>query len=278
MPATKGLVFLLASLWFGAATADVTEITRLLQDGDAQAAYNMAVAESAQSAGEPAFDFAFGMAALESGHPEAAVFAMERVLIVQPGNHRARLELARAHFLLGEYQTARKNFDAVLAVNPPDNVRQRVQAFIDEIDRRVRSQRQRLTAYVGLIAGTDSNINSATTDSAVNIPALGLVALSASSQETDDEFREIRGGVDYTFLFSKTKSLFANLSLIDRNNFSSDTFDTRTVDLIAGPAFLSGRNRFRIPIQAQVLYVNNDSYRNLYSLSGDWPSACTAPR
>ena len=69
------------------------------------------------------FDYAFGIAAVRVGRPGRAIFALERVLWRQPKNHRARLELARAQFDLGNIGVARDEFRAVLEHDPPENVR-----------------------------------------------------------------------------------------------------------------------------------------------------------
>ncbi len=53
-------------------------------------------------AGESAFDYLLGIAALDSGHVTRAIFALERVLAVQPQNNLARAEIARAYLIAGE--------------------------------------------------------------------------------------------------------------------------------------------------------------------------------
>ena len=64
-------------------------------------------------AGNPDFDYLLGIAALDSGHGERAVFALERVLAVQPSNALARAEIARAYLFIGEKDTARREFENV---------------------------------------------------------------------------------------------------------------------------------------------------------------------
>ena len=72
-----------------ASAAPGDEIRQRLNAGDAAAAYQIGLDNSADQAGEPSFDFYFGLAALEAGHAERAVFAFERVLMQQPDNLRA---------------------------------------------------------------------------------------------------------------------------------------------------------------------------------------------
>ncbi|MBU2478410.1 MAG: tetratricopeptide repeat protein, partial [Gammaproteobacteria bacterium] len=183
-------IFLLAMVCIATAQADAIDaaIQAQLDSGQPEAAWNLAQQHLAEHAGEPDFDFAAGLAALEAGQPQHAVMAFERVLMVQPSHHRARLELARAYFMLGDFTSARREFQAVQTVGPPPNVLRRVDSFLAEIDLREAQGRTSVTGYLELRPGWDSNAASATADSTLVIPALGTVSLGASSLETSDRF------------------------------------------------------------------------------------------
>src|ERR1051325_6517870 len=80
---------------------------RLLNQRQAKQAYELLLPQEGARAGDPEFDYLLGIAALDAGAPERAVFALERVLAVQPNNHVARAEIARAYLALGEREAAR---------------------------------------------------------------------------------------------------------------------------------------------------------------------------
>ena len=77
------------------AAPDLEQALRLLGSGAADQAYEMLAAKEAEHAGDPNFDYLLGLAALDSGRPSRAVFALERVLAVDPGHARARRNSAR---------------------------------------------------------------------------------------------------------------------------------------------------------------------------------------
>ena len=54
-----------------------------------------------------------GIAAMDSGHLTHSIFALERVLAVQPDNVLARAEIARVYLMLGEVRTSRQEFETV---------------------------------------------------------------------------------------------------------------------------------------------------------------------
>ncbi len=114
MKNTKGRIrtalFAAALLAAGAAQADaVTDNARALLDkGDAKSAFALLEPLEPQRAGDPEYDFLLGLAALEVGKNTNAVFALERVLAVDPNHVRARAEIARAYLALGETKTAKQ--------------------------------------------------------------------------------------------------------------------------------------------------------------------------
>lgn len=256
--------------WQAACAAPSDEIQQRLNAGDPAAAYQIGLENSDEQAGDPAFDFYFGLAAIESGRAEQAVFAFERVLMQQPDNQRARLELARAQFLLGDDLTARKNFEEVLAAAPPPNVRKHIQLFLDRIDERVRHSQSHVSGYAQLTLGSDSNINSATSNASVDVPALGQVTLDETSRKISDEFRTVDAAADWRYLLSKLTGLFVSASVKDQNNFGSNEFDTTELGIRTGVSHVRGKNRFEVPLQYQELLVDGNAFRRLTALSGEW--------
>jgi Flp pilus assembly protein TadD len=69
-----------------------------------------------------------GIAANETGQYTRAVFALERVLAVQPGNSRARAELGRALFSVGDTKASRQ----VLMETKQDDIPAEAAATIDQ--------------------------------------------------------------------------------------------------------------------------------------------------
>lgn len=266
MAATAAL--LLAA--YGAQAAPADDMRQRLDAGDARAAYETGLASGADEAGDLQFDFYFGLAAVESGHPDQAVFALERVLMQQPDNPRARLELARAQFLLGDDRAAQRNFQAVLDADPPPKVREHIQLFLGRIDRRLHQTQSHLSANVGLTVGSDSNINSATSDTTVDVPALGQITLDDTSRSIRDRFRTVDAAAEWHYLLSKVSGLFASAALKDQNNFSSDIFDTTVVGLRAGYTHQWGADRLDLPLQYQALWVDGDAFRRMTTVGAEW--------
>jgi tetratricopeptide (TPR) repeat protein len=116
------------------------------------------------------YDYLLGIAALDAGDAQQAVFALERVLAVNPNYLQARAEIARAYFVLGERDSARREFEAVKAAGGqiPPEARESIDRFLSALA----PQQTEFKAYIELALGYD-NTNSATSRSTIATPSPG---------------------------------------------------------------------------------------------------------
>ena len=158
---TLGMVLILSPIALATVDLpkdDLTEMQRaLLEEKNPVRAFEIGETLIEVHAGEPSFDFLYGLAALESAHPQEATFAFERVLINQPNNLRARLELGRAHLEMKDYSAARAEFDEVLQHDIPADTRGKVRRYIAYIDGQIATPQPEFNAYVSLEGGVDPN-------------------------------------------------------------------------------------------------------------------------
>lgn len=208
--------------------------------------------------GEEDFDFYYGLAALESAYVNEALFALERVVLINPNHHRARLEMARAYFLLGDMEGAEQALDIVESIDPPPNVQKNISRFRDKIESVKQRREWNFSPRVALATGSDSNINSATSELNITVPQLGELRLNDSSRETDDSFYQIDAGVGVYYPLSKYQRLLMDASVSDKTFSSEDDYDQQIASL-----YLAYQHQW----QQQYLSVGGRYYET--SLSGD---------
>src|SRR6266446_2503719 len=102
--------------------------------------------------------FAYADAAAKLGDNEAAVSALERMLLFNPNLPRVQLELGALYFRMGSYDSARTYFERAAAANPPDDVKERIRTYIAEISRRNAPHRFSAFAFFGAQYQSDANI------------------------------------------------------------------------------------------------------------------------
>lgn len=277
-----GRVTWLAVLLFGLVSASLSAMAQqvdtistlrdLVNQGQYQRAYELGQAAEENHEGRAEFDFNYGLAALETGHYPEAIFALERVVFARPDQLRVRLELARAHFLAGNYAAAEREFDRVLATDPPASVRANVDRFKERIELAQRSQQRQLDGWLDFRVGHDTNINSATSDAVISTP-IGDFELVPTGQELDDEFARVEIGGQWREPLTKFSGLDARLSYEHKENFEDPDFDLGIGRFDAGYTRNLEQGRVRIGTRLQQVMLADDRFQNGYGLVASYDRA-----
>jgi hypothetical protein len=241
----------------------------LLQRNDAAGAYKLLLPLEPQRAGDAEYDYLLGIAALDAGDAERAVFALERVLALQPENLQARAEIARAYLATGEREAAKREFEAVRARQVPAEVRATIERFLSAI---AAAERTRLDRYLELSFGYDTNVNSATGMSTIAIPAIGNLAftLDPTLTERDDRFLNLAAGVNFTRKLSLAWSVVGGFGANLRQNLSEARFNTDALDASLGMRFARGLNAITVGAQGQYFAVDASTYRTSSGVIAQW--------
>lgn len=251
--------------------------------GAAEAAWAELSAQEQTRAGDPAFDYQLGIAALDTGRFGAAIIAFQRVLAVQPAHAQARAELARAYAMTGDADTARAQF-ATVVDDPtlPDPVRQRFTGLVRQLDRQIKGGGSNVSGFVEAGAGHDSNINSATELTTITIPlfaGLGPGTLGAGARSQADEFHEVSGGVSAVTAVGRQNRLFASALGNWRDNFDSAAFDQASLTGTAGFAHsFANRDVISLSGQVQGFWLGRKSYRTAFGAIAQYTHRMGADR
>ena len=259
-----------AAAW--AAAAD--EMRGLLEQNKAQEAYQLGRA-SPDMLGDPAFDFFYGIAAIDAGHAGEGVLALERYILVFPGNGDARFQLARGYFILGEDQRARDEFEALLP-NSAGKQKIAIERYLDAI--RARESRYQPTAktYVEAGAGVDTNINAGLNSGVTPlIPGLGVLAAvspNSISAREQDTFLTASAGVQGNYPVSPGTSYYVAGGIDARRYLGSDNdiFGQHSLGAAGGVSLLSEKNLYKAGAFLSQSWVDNQSYLLSYGLNGEW--------
>ncbi|CAH0497775.1 porin family protein [Novosphingobium sp. CECT 9465] len=236
---------------------------------EAEARYAALSGEMGTRAGDPAFDYALGLAASDAGHYGEAIVAFQRVLARQPDNAPARAELARAYALAGDIDTARDQFSTVVD-DPtiPDPVRQRFTGFVRQFDRQIKGGGSDVSGFGEAAFGHDSNINSATQLTSITIPlfaALGPGSLGAGARAQKDEFYDLSAGVSAVSAVGRQDRVFGSLLGNWRDNLDSAAFDQASVTGTAGYAHtFASRDVFSLSGQVQKYWLGHRGFRTAF--------------
>ena len=135
--------------------------------------------------------FRYALVSIRLQDYEAAISTLERILIYDPALPQVRNELGASYFRIGSYPVARQYFSEV-AADPaaPAELKARVSLYLDEIDRRMRTD-----YFTGKVA-----VNALFTTNANNGPGSRMIEfLGVPAQLTDpNATAQTDGGVAVT--------------------------------------------------------------------------------
>ncbi len=258
---------------------------------DSAASYGDLNAQLNDRAADPAFNYALGLAALDSGRFGEAILAFQRVLAVQPDNVRAQAELARAYAMAGDVDTARAEFETVRGdPSIPDPVRNRIDGVVRQLDTAIAGGASEITGYFDVEGGYDSNINTATDAISITLPLfafLGPATLNGAAREQDAGFYQIQGGLSGSTPLSRQTRLFGSVLGNWRDNIDSRFVDQASAvgtigishslgngDVISlsgqGQRFWLGHNGYRTSVGGDIRYTKRLSNDRALSVSGQY--------
>lgn len=278
------LKFLTASgcLWLTgtvhAQDGSLDEATLLLGRNDPAAAYALLADQELQRAGDPRFDYLLGLAALDSGHVTRAIFALERVLTVQPANHPARAELARAYLAAGETGSARLELAQVRDANLPPEAAAAIDRVLGALDQVAPDGAPKVSGFLELGAGRDGNVNSATNAGQFAIPAFGglLFTVAPGNRQQHDLFGFTAGGAAVQWGLDDAWKLLASANARVTANRRVHEMNTSVADGTVGLSHAQGANVQTVALQSNRAWVSSRGYRSANGASAQWQSQIDA--
>lgn len=254
------------------AAATLNQASRLLADGKGGDAYALLESLEAERAGNVEYDLLLGLAALEVGQNTRAVFALERVLALDPNNLRARAEIARAYLALGETGNARQEFHNVKQRGIPADVEATIDHFLAAVERLEDEGRTQVRGYLEFGGGTDSNVNSGAARSNVAIPLFGgaLFTLDASSRRQDDNFSQWGAGLNFRSPLRPRLALTGGLAFFQRLNQSVKDYNNNNWDGNLGLTYSEGKNQYSAILQGSVFRLDGERFRDAFGFTTQW--------
>jgi len=247
------------------------EARRLLEVGEAEQSIALLNHDLLRFAGNADYNYLLGLALYQAGHAGEALFAFERVIMVNPDNLAARLKAAQINLERGD-TTHADELLAPLSEQRPDTEQQREIA-------RMRAKIAAGTAgggisvrgYVLTGIGWDSNVTSGPSQTELVIPQLSRSMTSLGTATRDDD---LVGMVEVGL--SLRKSIDEDTWLIGGSSIRQGFNSTRR-DMKEGAASLDlgairriGHNFLGVTLLAQDYLLGDATYRNSLGTRLNW--------
>lgn len=254
------------------ATAGPTDdMKSLIEQGRFQEAYALGIKHEKLS-GEPVYDYYFGIAAIDSGRASLGVLSLERVLLSNPNNDLARLELARGYFVIGDYERAREEFTFMQSKQIPAEVRSSIEKYLAEIRKADPQFRTTPGAYIEFGLGHNTNVNTSTNQQ-VPFPIFGqfsppiYVDPGASKPSMFNQLA--LGGMISGPIVPGVKYL-GSLDVMFRQHAQVPNFDQRTITGSGGAEFDLTTSKIRALGYVSEAGLDGKHLRTTTGLVTDW--------
>jgi Tetratricopeptide repeat len=182
--------------------------------------------------------FAYADVSARLGDYEAAVSALERMLLFNPNLPRVQLELGALYFRMGSYDLARAYFAKAAAGNPPPAVRQRIDDYLAQIDRA--QSRHHFSGYLFFGGQYQSDANVAPSSPLIFSP-IGPVLLNSQFTKQASGSLFGTGSLLYSYDLETqnrdTLDVTAVGALNHYFNSAVNHLDLGLLELTAGPRF-----------------------------------------
>ncbi len=256
---------------FAAQDNVLIQAVALIRQADFKAAYALLEPLESERSGDIDYDYLLGVAGVESGNVTRGVFALERVLATNSNHKDARAEMAKAHFLLGETDAAKAEFNHVLALAPDAQTKKTVEKLLTAIEK-IEGTTTTFAAYLDYGLGWDSNVSSAPGISSIGVPIFGGAAfvLGNAARERADNFMNLAAGISFRQPLTQNLAIFGGVSGNSRLNGSEKDFDNSTLDFNAGLQLRLDKNNLSIALQDSHFDLNGESFRRAYGATVQW--------
>lgn len=186
--------------------------------------------------------FAYADVSARLGDNEAAVSALERMLLFNPDLPRVQLELGALYFRMGSFEISRTYFEKALAANPPAEVKARVERYLSQITQQ--SAPESFTGFLFFGAQYQSDANVAPGSPLIHSP-IGDVLLNQQFVKQADGNAFLTGSALYSYdLGTQTRDTIEATGTAFLNHY----FHIGRLDLALAEVTLGPRLNFPEPL------------------------------
>ncbi|KQP38014.1 hypothetical protein ASF44_12415 [Pseudorhodoferax sp. Leaf274] len=245
----------------------------LMAANQPQAAYALLEPAEPARAVDPRYSYLLGIAALDAGHVTRAIFALERVVAIDPDHNLARAELARAYLAAGEPANARSELRTARRGQMPPEAAAAIDRVLGAIDMEPMEATTGIwRGYLEGVVGHDSNVNSATAAGQFALPAFGGIVfnLDRENRQRGDAFAGLGAGVGLRLPLTPSWELEASVNARNNAHRHADAQDNRSLDGSVGAAYTTGPSRFSAAVQATQYDIDQQRYRRAAGLTAQW--------
>lgn len=245
---------------------DRQRLIELVDQQNYQAAYRLADSLFDLLAGEPDFDYLYGLSAYHAGFYQEAIFAFERTLLVRPQDAPARYALALVYYKVNNLVAAEQEFTILKKQSDNALIKQNSQNYLAQIKHSQSKNKSSTLAKVSVGVGYDSNVGAGLSEIIFPLPLqkLGLVDFTLPKQSAYQQL--LAAKILYRKPVIKSGAVLASGSVNKTLYSGLDHLETTQLDLSVGYAHSWQTLSARANLFYQKFWLGGSGYQDLTAL------------
>lgn len=250
---------------------DLSEARRLLAAGRAEQAAALLERDLLDHAGRADYDYLLGLALLQAEQAGAALFAFERVVMVDPGNIDARVKAAQIVLGRGNAAAAADLLAPVATFHPTGAQQREIERLRGLIGAAAGGADLVLRGYALAGIGWDDNITSGPDRSALIVPVFGPMPTQLGGAARDhDRHLVTEAGLSLRAALGEDTWLTGVGSFRQHDNHRRKDVKEGVADLDLGILRRSGEDFLGATLLAQGYLLGSTLYRSTVGARGSW--------
>lgn len=247
---------------------DRQRLIELVDQQNYQAAYQLANSLFDLLAGEPDFDYLYGLSAYHSGFYQEAIFAFERTLLARPTDASARYALALAYYKVNNLAAAEQEFMMLKTQSDNALIKQNSQHYLAQIKQNRQTNTATTLAQVSLGLGYDSNVGAGLSERIFPLPLQQLGLADATLPEQSAYQQLLAAKILYRKPVIKSGAVLASGAVNKTMHSGLDDLETTQLDLSVGYAHAWQDFNARANLFYQKIWLGGSGYQDLTALLG----------
>lgn len=184
---------------------------------------------------------------MNTGDTKLAIAKFQKMLAVDPGLHRVRLELAAAYFQTKQYKEARRELEIVKQSKPPQDVQKNIDRLLAAIDESTKKVFWNVRFSQGL--QWDSNISSGPDQKELSVTG-GTLTLSDDTKKLSDwaSIENFSGNVLYDFGDKGGFMWNTTADIYNQFYFTYGKYNYLLGDVSTGPWWVGPNDILKLPV------------------------------
>jgi len=235
-------------------------------------AYQYSESLTDELAGELEFDFLAGVAAFGAGKYQQAVFAFERVVILNPTSLDGRYYLALSYLKVDNLHASILEFERVITIESiPPEFKSKAEIQLNLINKILADRNSSWSHEIALKIGSDSNVNSGSSQDEILLADGTLIPLFDSSKGLADNTYSAHYRGNYSFAINQFQRLLADFSVKEERYFEHSEYNRQQVNLsLRYEHKLLNLASWSIGLTTSPMRFSGERYRTQNALSLGW--------